>query len=350
VRRLTVTERLAHPSAIAMLIEDPDVFTLILLNRDGTPFLRRALDYLQRVRYPGQVLICDSSHPGHAEFVAGSQAAYPDLWLELALHPPATGFFDKLEMTLDRLTSEHVMLCANDDFVVVDGLEHAVAALVADPGLSCARGRSVMFELIPPTAPGGAAGVELSLYPMRSYPQEDGRGRMLDFVANYSTTLYSAQRRQLLLENIRYTPAQTQNTIFWQYLFSSVTAVQGRILCLDEPFYIRQGRGESESGRLRRDSYEHWPLFITAPDFSREYQNFRRALLAFLAARAGSAAPDGAALDRAAVGLMHRGFCGREYDNAADLAFYQRSRADGTPENTLLREITQFAAAYPDTY
>jgi len=336
-----------------MLIEDSKTFALILLNRDGTPYLRRALDYLKRVEYPGQIVICDSSHPEHAGFVAGSQAAYPDLWIELATFPDTVEFFDKLEATLDRLPAEHAMLCANDDFVIPDVLERCVAALSSDTSLSCARGRSVMFQLVRQPDPGGDSnvGVGLSLYPMRSYMHAGCIERTLEFLRNYSTTMHSVHHRALLLENVRYTGAHSGNLIFFQYLFSAISAVQGRILCLDEPFYIRQGRADSMSAQMRRASYEHWPLLITSPDFSRFYGEFRQAVLDFVAARVGETPPTlPLDFDVAAVGLMRRGFCGKEFDNPEEVKFFERAGANSTRENTLIREITQFAVGYPDTY
>jgi glycosyltransferase domain-containing protein len=335
-----------------MLIEDPSAFALILLNRDGTAYLRRALDYLQRVEFPGQIVISDSSQPGHAAFAAASPGAYPGLRITVVTLPHALNFFAKLEATLQQVSAEFVLACANDDFVVPAVVDRCVAALGDDAGLACARGRSVMFELVAPAAAGGSVGVGLSLYPMRGYPQAGCVERTLEMLRNFSTTLYSVHRRELLRENLRYTVAHGENTIFQQYLFATLSAAQGRILCLDEPFYIRQGRADSLSGQMRRESYEHWPLLITSPEFSRLYQKFRQALLAFVARHAGGPLPDTlpADFDAAAVGLMRRGFCGQEFDNPEDAAFFERTRAGGTQENALLRDITRFASDYPDTY
>ena len=44
-----------------MLIEDPLKFALVIPTYEGTAFLRRCLDYLDSVGYPGQIVLSDDS-------------------------------------------------------------------------------------------------------------------------------------------------------------------------------------------------------------------------------------------------------------------------------------------------
>jgi glycosyltransferase domain-containing protein len=333
-----------------MLIDDPRVFTLIVPNHDGAAFLRRLLDYYEAEGYRGALTVADSSPPDRQTQVRDCVAAHPALRIDLQTHPPEISFFDKLGATLARLPSRIVMVCANDDYVMFDALERCVARLEEDAGLAVARGRHTMFELQRAADAGAAPVLKLHTYPMRSYDAEDPLERLLGFVNQYSTTFNSVHRRDLLLEAARVTVAGSENRIFVQYLLSAVAAAQGRIACLDDLFYVRQGHAKSTSAQWRATDYEHWPLLITHPGFSAYYLRFRAALRDYFAGRYGPVADFDARFDEAAVGLMVRGYCGREFDNVAEVRFIERLRDRSSPEHARADACARFTTRYPDTY
>lgn len=333
-----------------MLIDDPRVFTLIVPNHNGAAFLRRILDYCEAEGYRGALAVADSSPPDRQAEVRDCVAAHPGLRLDLQTFPPEISFFDKLAGALERLSSRIVMVCANDDYVMFDALERCVACLEDDAGLAVARGRHTMFELQRGADAGAAPVLKLHTYPMRGYDAEDPLERLLGFVNQYSTTFNSVHRRELLLDAARVTAAGSENRIFIQYLLSAVAAVQGRIACLDDLFYVRQGHAASTSAQWRATDYEHWPLLITHPRFSAYYLRFRAALRDYHAGRYGPAADFDARFDEAAVGLMVRGYCGREFNNVGEVRFLERVRDRSSPEYARVDACAQFTARYPDTY
>ncbi len=335
-----------------MQIDDPGLFSVVIPTFDGTPYLKRALDYFRHLSFKGRIVLSDNSSGGHRKFVASCADEYADLRVETLLFEGGVRFLDKLAATLEKIDSRFVMLHAHDDFMVPAAVERCVGFLDRNPAYTAARGRVAMFALARSgTSSPGQVSVSLVPHPMRGYEQDIPVDRLIAHIEGYASTFYSVHRRENLVESFRLTEVATRNVIFFQYLSSCISAMQGKIHCTDELFYIRQGHQDSWSGSLRQASYEHWPLLITAPDFSRYYQEFRTALCGFVQQKLGMSADAlGPRIDAAAVSLMRRGFCGQEFDNPAEARFMQRLNDAGSVENRLLTAAVDFCVKYPETY
>jgi glycosyltransferase domain-containing protein len=332
-----------------MNIHDPALFSVVVPTYQGTRFLRRALDYFRRQDYAGSIVLADNSSGEHREYVAACARDYPDLDLHVHLYPADIRFLDKLVATLERIDSRFVMLHAHDDFMVPAAVERCTAFLAQHPEYSAARGRVAMIAL---SSGGGSDRIQASLvpHPMRAYEQDDPVERVLDHIERYAAAFYSVHERRQLIESFSLTERSTKNVIFFQYLSSCVSAFRGKIRCLDELFYVRQGHHDSWSGSLRKGDYEHWPMLITSPDFSRYYGEFRSALCALIASETTLATSEfGARIDSAATSLFRRGYCGTEPDNPEETRFLERVQNPASEENATVRGIVEFAAAYPDT-
>lgn len=334
-----------------MLIEDSDKFALVIPTYQGTPYLRRCMDYLDEIRYGGYVVLADDSAGPHRDFVERAPRAYPRLWLEVHLYDHPTPFLPKLMRTFERIESEMVMICGHDDFVVPEGLEQAANALDSDPALAAARGRVARFGLR--RRHHGAskdAEAELFRHPMRAYEQDAVDVRVLEHVRAYSSTLYSVHRRPLLVQSFMLTESATRNVIFFQYLSSCATVALGKVRSTDALFLVRQAHADSWAGSLLGD-YEHWPMLFASPRYSAYYAEFRSALAGLVCDRSGKAAEAFAPeLDRAYIDLLRKSFCQSAPDSPEDEAFFSRLGAAGTGENSRLKAVIEFCTRYPDTY
>jgi glycosyltransferase domain-containing protein len=327
----------------AAALEDPSRFALIIPTYEGTAFLRRTLDYFGEIAYRGRIVLADDSSGEHRSFAESADGLYPELAIEFHGYPHGTRFLAKLIATLERLEAGAVMLCAQDDFVVPEALERLIARLEADPGLSAARGQIARFKLL--------AGNDIRLvpHPMKPHPEADPVERVLEHLRDFCPVFYSVHRRELLIGSLRLTEAKTRNVIFFQYLSSCVTAFQGRIDCTDELFYLRQSHPASWAAMLNRD-YEHWPLLVASPDYSRYYGEFRSALLELMTGTPGATAAGlGGRIDDAYLELVRRSFCQVGESNPLHDAFYRRLQQPGTPESGLLHSVVKFCREYPDT-
>jgi len=335
-----------------MLIEDADCFSLIVPTYEGTPFVRRCLEFLQASGYRGNIVLCDNSTAEHLEFVKSCPGRYPELWLDVHLYDAGIRFLDKLVQTMERIDARYVMLCAQDDFVVADGVERLLQTLEADEGLSCARGRVGRFYLRRSEAgKDDRPALEVTQHAMLAYENPDPVGRVLEHIRQYASTLYSVHRKAQLMESFRLTEAGTQNVIFYQYLSSCLTVALGRVACLDTPFLVRQVHRDSWAARLK-DDHEHWPLLVASPRYSEYYLQFRKALIDFLTVRLGHAEDGSLAgkIDRAYVHMAKRSLCQTGLPDTPDDAFFARLQTAGTTEHKLLSSVATFTLRYTDTY
>ena len=336
-----------------MRIEDSDCFSLVVPTYQGTPFLRRLLDYLKAEKYLGHLLLTDNSSGEHREFARSCPAQYPELWLEVHEFDAGIGFVDKLARSLERLAARNVMLCGQDDYIVPEGVEKVVEVMEADPGLACARGRVARFHLRRATGDGlhRTASLDLNKYPMLAYEDADPLRRVLAHMRAYTSTLYSVHRRAQLVESLRATDAATRNVIFFQYLQSCITVALGRVACVDELFLARQIHDQSWSANLAGD-YEHWPLLAAAPRYSEYYMQFRTALIALISTRFPSSADVtlGNKLDEAYLTLVRRALCRTSESDPANDAFFARLQAAGSRENTRVNGLARFTMPYEGTY
>jgi glycosyltransferase domain-containing protein len=337
-----------------MLINDPAAFSLVVPTYNGTPFLRRTLDYFAEAGFEGQIVLSDNSAPESRAYVERCAADYPGLSIRVCTYPEPTRFLDKLVDTLEQLPSRCVMLHAHDDFFVPEETDACVRFLESQPAYAVARGRvaRVRFMRGPGTDPSSPPELRISMQTMRSYEQDDPLERLIDHVGQFTPTFYSVHRRTNLIECYALTEAATQNVIFFQHLFSAIAALQGKIHTSDWLFYVRQGHPRSWSQSLTDSGdYEHWPRLIVSPHYSRYYSEFRKALCDLACERFGAdPAAFGTRIDNASIALIRRGFC-QIADEPDDKAHYlERAQNPGSPEHTFLRQLGNFIMKYPDTY
>jgi glycosyltransferase domain-containing protein len=333
-----------------MLIGDSEKFALVIPTHEGTAFLRRCLEYLESLAYPGQIALCDDSSGAHLQFVRSCIERYPALRLETFFYPHPTRFLVKLADTLQRLSARYILLCAHDDFVMPAAVEQIIELLEARPELSAARGRIARFHIERKQGTAGdSVAVQPLRHPQRSYLEDDATERVLGHLREYSPTLYSVHRRSFALENFRATEAATQNVMFFQYLSSSITAQQGKIDCIEELYLARQAHAGSWAARLQSD-YEHFPLLLSSPRYSTYYLEFRAALTRRLAPAAENPAALGEGIDAAYLSLLRRSLCLAEAASPPDEAFFARLATRGSRENGQLQQIVDFVLRHPGTY
>jgi glycosyltransferase domain-containing protein len=240
--------------------------------------LRRILRYFSDGRLPYEVIVADSSPDRASEEVTGAATG---LRLRYQHYSPDTFIAAKVADVLSSVNSKYAVLCADDDFLVWTFLIEGCRFLDENPSFSIVHGRSVM--LIPTAFTGEVPTTFCSVqYPQSTIVEAGSADRLQKHLADYKTTLYSVHRREQLLRNMQLTARWSVDYRFGELLPSCLSLVQGKAQTLDMLHMIRQGGPGSTAGLIAP-----WETLLTAPDYSRRYQQFCACLVSELERETG---------------------------------------------------------------
>ena len=230
------------------------------------------------------------------------------------MHP-----FDKFREGLHKVTTEFCALCADDDLVVLDGVQRCLEALRSNPSASVAQGYSFSFLC----RQDGGMDLGNILYFTPTIDDATPLARLAKLFARYQAATYGNYRTPVL-QRIFDTLKPMQSILARELLGTALAAIEGhmiRVLCFSH------GRSMDAS-----ESYEHWhPLEWFAKDprglFS-EYHLYRE-----LMAQAVLGRPDNthdAAAVRRILDLIHLRYMVRHAPDGA-LAFIADQKMSGVP-------------------
>ena len=86
-------------------------FTLIIPTHNRHSYLKRSIEYFKNLE--AKVIYCDSSLQPYNKGLP-SNIEY--------IHLPNKSFSEKILITLDKINTSFVALCADDDFILLDSL------------------------------------------------------------------------------------------------------------------------------------------------------------------------------------------------------------------------------------
>jgi len=115
-----------------------DKVTMIIPTHERHPFLKRVLDYYSDA--PFKIIICDSSKLPFLDFSQSENMEY--------IHTPEVGFVSKISAITGKLVTPYSLMCADDDFISISGIEKSIYFLEKNNDYSSAGGRYVDFNII----------------------------------------------------------------------------------------------------------------------------------------------------------------------------------------------------------
>lgn len=245
------------------------MLTIVIPTKNRPSFLLRTLDYYRQQHFGYPIVVADSSAPDRLNQVQPAiDLIKRDLVLEYRTYPADLQFADKLADALATVETPCVALGADDDFFVPPTLTEAAEFLQAYPDYAVAHGESLVLSLSSGTAYGSIE--RLSVYNQRAIEHPDSLERFFDHLAHYSTTWYSVQRTEKLVENFDKTRALGADIRFGELLPSCLSLIQGKAKKLNRLYMVRQG-GRKPKEYAASDLYD----WIASPDWPNQYAAFR---------------------------------------------------------------------------
>ena len=215
-------------------------FTLVIPTYNRPKQLQALLTYLAAQQPRCRILILDSSQPEqrHANRKIAELANFK---LEYAEFPSETHPFDKFREGLHKVTTEFCALCADDDLVVLDGVQRCLDALRSNPSASVAQGYSFSFLC----QHDGDMDLGNILYFTPTIDDATPLARLAKLFARYQAATYGNYRTPVL-QRIFDTLKPMRSILARELLGTALAAIEGHY----DPGAVLQPR--PQHGRLRK--------------------------------------------------------------------------------------------------
>lgn len=235
-----------------------DDLTLVIPTHFRHGYLKRLLDYFRDSGL--RTLVADSSDDPF------NQAdEYADLQYH---HYPKVGLPQKVSDVLSKVTTPYTVMCADDDFITLSGLQTCLAFLRDNPDYAAAQGHIIQFR--PEQS-------DIEYSPMYLHAVErdvDGATaaqRVKQHFANNVAIYYAIRRTETYLDGYREAVDNgLSNVNFFPKLDAMLTVIHGKHKVLPVFYSAREFIPGSGSSTTRKFSE-----FIDDPEFAKEIEAFR---------------------------------------------------------------------------
>ena len=125
-------------------------FTLLLLIKGRHEFTRRWLKYMKTINFNYPIIIADGQDDSETEKMIDEINLENKLSIEYYRYNTHSGYLDYYKMkkdALNKVKTNLVMLCDNDDFIIPSGLEEQINFLSSNNEYISSSGRILNFEI-----------------------------------------------------------------------------------------------------------------------------------------------------------------------------------------------------------
>ena len=270
------------------LCNDVDLFTMVMPIKDRPEFLRRSLNFLASQGFEGQMVIPDGSND--AMSFVNKQIVDDQKKIKLVYVRTGGDFSNwwiEMRQGLKDREYKYSLLYPDDDFFFLDEIDYCLDFLENNEDYVSASGRFLWIrqhqnknEEIEQLSGSDQVQVELSHMAMYSFNEPVVECRIADMFNRYCHLFFSVMRSEAFLNALEQVPRYFPTTGWLdQFAFTIVCGVRGKSHTSARLYCIRQQHPARGSIRTATaEPYRHWPWLLVSPDFSDNYQSFRRCL------------------------------------------------------------------------
>ena len=184
------------------------------------------------------------------------------------LHLPGENFPRKIAIALSMVTTKFVVMCADDDFIIPDGIKECISFLNSNQDFAAAQGNSLSYrkkKLLE-----GKLGFSVMYKKYLSYTisQNDPFKRAERLFDPYRT-IFSAVHYTKNLQLAYNKRTEISNLYLSEYLSGIIPITLGKFIELPVFFQVRESA--EDSGDKTTDNLN---VIIHSPAYSEEYKNF----------------------------------------------------------------------------
>lgn len=177
--------------------------------------------------------------------------------------------FEKFSFGVSQVKTSYCAFCADDDVVLLEGVEHIIEFLNSNADFAAAHGYYFNFQV-------SKDGFEIQdvVYSRNNLCQEARMKRVYALFSNYEATFYATYRTQAIKDF--FSLASSLNTALWKELILALASVMsGKIYRIPSFYY-----GRRAGGSLPFNNWHPHEIFSKKPDlYFTEYLKCRETLL-----------------------------------------------------------------------
>lgn len=214
--------------------------TVIITTHNREKYLRRSLSYY--LNFDLNLIVCDSS-----EKVFDFSTYKHNGWKYI--HSPGMPMADKIYRVLESVETGYTVICADDDFVLLNAINECINFLSLNKEYVCATGYITTF-VKDGQIPYFKSGYTQLLNEYK-IPEENASDRLSHMLSNYFPTFYAVHRTDSLKKTFM---LMKENPKFLEMTQSLATAINGKIKALSVFYGVWEGIFNS-AGQVYTDFY-----------------------------------------------------------------------------------------------
>lgn len=295
-------------------------YTLVIPTYNRPRDLARNLAFHDAQGLKARILVLDSSRPEIKEQNKRTIGAVP-LDVEHLAYDPATHPFDKFADGVHRVTTPYMSLCADDDLLLIGGLDASLAALDSDKQAEAAHGYYFLFGHLHDAT---SMDITTMLYASPGIVDSRPLERLRTLMRSYQALTYAVMRSDVAKTTYQ-TMTGLEGLMFRELISSAVPVLRGRAIRVPHFFMARAHATGDDAGRKRWHPLE-W-LMRDSEGLMREYAVYRERLADVIATTDGDT---NSRRDRRLIDLIHAGYLFKHLpDPVQDIALARELEGGG---------------------
>jgi glycosyltransferase domain-containing protein len=264
--------------------------TFILTIKDRDSFTLRWLTYANKTNFPFKILIADGGKSLSLEKILTENGRFSNLNYEYIRYPYDATYTEYYAKTLDALSRVKTPFAAigqDDDFYFVEELQEAVDFLSAHKKYIAYNGCIDNFIVKPNTNTAYGKDVEFIKNPvMKSIDGKTSRDRVWEHFCNYTHTLYSVYRIEVLTKNYEtLCKYNFTNLILHELILSFLTAAEGTVKRSNNFYLMRQINPKNSSNNAETKKKGDYLDRMLIDSWSLEFNQFVNSVAEIIAAK-----------------------------------------------------------------
>jgi len=253
-------------------------YTILIPTINRIYFLKRILNYYNSFKENFKIIIGDSSTDENKSINKKNISTFSNLdILYLDHYSSKINSHHKFADMINYADKKYCVFCADDDFIIPNGINQSVTFLEKNSDFSVAQGKFLGFSVKNNDKKGTKQFYWMSIYTNESIIFSDPKDRMYEHLSNYTLpTIYAVHRTALL------------KMAYKELLDSKVDPMQFGEL-LTSMFDLIYGKKESldvlYSARQLASRVAYWPSlleYMKAGKYDEEYTKFKNCLARYL--------------------------------------------------------------------